>query len=283
MIKFKSDYAKKILYIDILDIDKISSKNGLLEFKSLWCDQLKHWHSPYKALINFSLCASELNQEYIHNLNDQNYIKALERLLNFFYGFHLKKAVCYGLNPDDFESFPIMIAKDLAGAYDYLSISRNKKNSNNVKDLSVYEFTRTFLAINNDLDSYLVELSFEEKIYLNHKDNFKALKSKLINNMVHWHSFWCLLIDFSNISSLDSCFDKDLSNIFKFFNGFFLKSIYVYNSAHIDFSKLPLTKDAVVFTRSRHKAMTLLKDLVNVELHNKKTTQNNQSEGCVMN
>ena len=275
MVKFKSDFSKKLLYIEIIDPVKIiaDANNGFNQFKQLWCSQLKHWHSPYKAVINFN--NHHYNLKITSDFNDQ-----LTKIIKFFTGFFLQKVVCYGLNLD-IKDFPIIICKDKDHALKTLGIRLDNSCYSDNQQLSIYDRTRNALIIDNDIDNYVVELGLGYQLMINQNQNIDAIKSKLTNNLIHWHSFWCLIVDGSNILSIDQKLDKKLAGLIKFFHGFFLKSVVIYNVNHLSFDAFFYTNSLITVTRSRHKALMIIKKQVSKILNNHPNNSSKENR-CVV-
>lgn len=231
----ESDYKAKVLFLSFEKRCVIEDSSGVKLFQNEWLKTLKSWHSPYKALIDCSNLSLEPKTE--------NLSKDFEKLKKFLERFFLRKAVAYGLNKSSQNlgfPFPVCETKEEAlkalGVRDLLNRTFDKSNF------------RSLIAFDNHFKDETIELSFLSDIHLKDKKDLLTLKSKLMNNLMLWHSKWNLLIDCSKFK-IDGPLFEEFSLLEKYFKGFFLKEIVGYSPC------LPKENYPFPVYRSRHKAV----------------------------
>ena len=78
-----------------------------------------------------------------------------------------------------------------------------------------------------------MELSFDRDEVVDERSKILALKSKITNNLMQWHSSWSLLIDCTHIE-FSPDLSEDVDSMFKFFKGFFMKEVIGYSPKNKD-------------------------------------------------
>lgn len=233
-IRFEHDYQQKILKQDFEEATIFSSEDQVMQWRQIWLDGLKSWHSPYKAVID----AQHLRLD--PQADREALKKAFGRMEKVLSGFFLKKAVLYGCDPEmaavlPFESFP---SEDQA--WDAVGLRRPTTKGEPT------DF-RGAIQLQNHFRQHVVELSFSQLVEIDSKEKLGVLRSKLTNNLMQWHSAWNLLIDCSQLSIKPELFE-DFEHMLRFFQGFFLKATLGYQPQHKD-----LTYPFQVY-RARHNA-----------------------------
>lgn len=232
-LEFEPDYRAKILRIAFTEETSLENKKDVLAWRNQWTQELKSWHSPYKAVIDASRLTVADNEEVI---------VALERMHKFLKGFFLRNVAAYGdgasLSALPFETFATQ-----EEAAEYLKIRTAAPRA-------AGDF-RSSIQLENHFRQHVVELSFLNEQVIDKVEQVHVLKDKLTNNLMQWHSKWSLIVDCTLLKMEPEVFDE-FDKMVRFFNGFFLKKIVGYS---------PADKDALypfqVF-RARHKAAALL-------------------------
>lgn len=235
-LSFESNYRDKILHIKVEKPASITSKSDVLSIRTQWTGALSSWHSPYKALVDFS--------NILETADTPEIKEAFESLARFFKGFYLRKAAIFGTNPS--AVFPFEVFPTEEEASDYIGIRTRKA--------AVPGDFRSSLQFENHFRQHVVELSFSTPVQLDSEEKLKTLKDKLTNNLMQWHSSWNLLIDCTNLETVDEALTDEFAKIERYFKSFFMKKIIGY-SPHKKESAYPFK----VF-RSRHKAAAMLEN-----------------------
>ncbi len=233
-IEFDNDFQQKIMTQAFTEPTTIACKADAMKWRSAWMNALTKWHSPYKMVLdasNLTLESDEVKTE-------------LEIILKFFNGFFLKKAVAFGLDESKGHSLlPFDVVKTKEEAFEKAGLRAPKDRDPN-------DF-RSSIQLQNHFRQHVMELSFLAPVTINTKEQVTALKSKMTNNLMQWHSKWSLLVDCANLE-VDPSVHSDLEMAFKFFKGFFMKEVIGYSpkgaTASYPFSTY----------RSRHRAAALL-------------------------
>ena len=211
-LTFESNYRQKILYIGFKASSCLKSQQDVSRWRTQWMEELKSWHSPYKVVIDCSsLEVLELDEK-----TKQTFLS----MFNFFKHLHMRAIVGFGLNLDKgHNQLPFDVYKTFSEAAKVIGI-RNAK-------LSQAGDFRSTITFDNHFKDQIIELSFTQETHLDSEAKIITLKSKLLNNLMLWHSSWSLLIDCSNLEikeTVHSSFAK-LERVLK---GFFLKQILGY-------------------------------------------------------
>lgn len=231
--KIENDFQQKIMFQSWDEPFEIKTLKDVQAWRDSWSAGLKSWHSPYKTLI-------DLRQVTISD-EDGEVAKAIQRMIRFFEGFFLKKAVGFGSagNKDSINlPFPVVADEDLGAAEVGLREKRAKP--------AAQDF-RSAIQLQNHFNQHVVEMNFSESVVMRGKDEVLAIKSKLTNNLMQWHSKWSLLIDCVNLTVEEDA-KVHWQAMEKFFRGFFLKAVYGYSPSS--------TKESYPFEtfRARHNA-----------------------------
>ncbi|MBC7532659.1 MAG: hypothetical protein H7318_13885 [Oligoflexus sp.] len=232
-IQFEHDYQNKIMTQAFTESFALTSDQDVQAWRQLWMGALKSWHSPYKSVIdarNLSI-ASGANKEQIKS--------AFERLEKLMSGFFLKKAVFYGLDPELAAVVPFDSYANEDAALDAVGI--RTRTAREPGDF------RSSIQFQNHFRQHVVELNFAGDTVIDSKEKVQILRSKMTNNLMHWHSAWSLLVDCSQLEIKEEFF-PEFESMFRFLKGFFLKEIYGYQ---------PKTKELVYpfkTYRARHNA-----------------------------
>ena len=237
----ESDYRAKVLFLSFESPCVIEDKAGIRKLQSQWFEALKSWHSPYKALFDGSnLCIKQKDGEV---LDDE--FSRLKKLLERFF---LRKAAVFGLNKE---------AKELGFPFPVFDTKEEAVKDLGIRDLLERKFDknslRSLISFDNHFKDGVVELSFMSAAHFKEKKDLLVLKSKLMNNLVLWHSSWNLLVDCSKLE-IDETLHEEFFRVQKFFSGFFLKQIIGYHSS------LPKDKYPFPVFRSRHKAVLQMEE-----------------------
>ena len=233
-IVFENDYRNKVLFQSFAEPTTLASSEDVNQWRASWTKALKSWHSPYKSLIDCqNLTVSDTPEV----------AEALERMETFLKGFFLIKAVCYG-GKEELRGISFNVVSTLEEAESFLGIRQARS-----KEPSV-DF-RTNITLKNDFRLHVMELEFAAPVIIDHKDKMVALRSKVANNVMQWHSKWSLLIDCYHLD-MTSDMKKEFQFFERYFRGFFLKTIVGYQPQK-EKERYPFP----VF-RSRHKAVSLL-------------------------
>ncbi len=213
-INYESDLMAKILYQTFSEGSNISNPEVLDEWKKTWMEALKVWHSPYKTLIDMS---------HLSFGEDPEIPKAIARLFKLFAGFFLKKAVGFSPKAEQIRAFlPFDVYPSEEEAREKLGIRdlSLKKNSSN-------EDFRSLIHIENHYKQHCIEISFAQMSVIDSKEKLLIFKSKLMNNLMTWHSAWNLLID-CRLFSISEDLLPEFRRLLVFLEGFFLKQVLGY-------------------------------------------------------
>ena len=233
LLEYEPDYRAKVLRMGFKEPVTLENKKDVLKWRSSWMQELKSWHSPYKAVVD----ATKLK------VADSEEVKSeLEMMLKFFNGLFLRKVAAFG--PDSsLKSLPFESFSSEKEASEFLGI--REAGPRNASDF------RSSIQFENHFQQHVVEMSFLSPQVIDKPEQVQVLKDKLTNNLMQWHSKWSLIIDCTNLNFEPEVFE-DFARMEKFFTGFFLKKVIGYS---------PADKNAMypfeVF-RSRHKAAALL-------------------------
>ncbi|MEZ4741647.1 MAG: hypothetical protein R3B45_04245 [Bdellovibrionota bacterium] len=236
--KFEHDYKNKIIYQSFDDEFLFSSNTDVAKWRTQWMQELKTWHSPYKCLIDCSKISLDPNNKTV--------VEAFASMLKFFEGLFLRKAIGYGFDEKKGHTalpFEVLPSEDEAIKAIVLREKREVTPGN----------FRSSIQFENHFRQHVVEMSFAFEATIDSQEKLLALKSKLMNNLMQWHSAWNLLIDCTNMDISPDYKDAFIETI-KYFKSFFLKE-YVGYSPRSPQSSYPFK----VF-RSRHKAVALLEN-----------------------
>ena len=212
----ENDFQQKIMYQSWSEPCTIATLKDVQEWRDSWSVALKSWHSPYKTLI-------DLRNVTIQNA-DGEVVKALQRTQKFFEGFFLKKAIGFGCDEargSGLLPFPHFESEEKAR--EELGL-RGPRGPSEATDF------RSTVQLQNHFNQHVVELSFSQPVVIKSKAEVVALKSKLTNNLMQWHSKWSLLIDCVNLK-MEPDVATEWANMERYLKGFFLKTVLGYAPA----------------------------------------------------
>lgn len=239
------DYRSKILYLSFAENSQIHTVKDVKLFKSQWLGHLASWHSPYKAMLDCQNLSFAPEGEEV--------VAELEKLQVLLKKFFLRKAVAFGFKEESTPAgFPFEIFADQEKAAEALGIRDFSKRKTDKSDL------RSLIYFDNHFKEHLVELSFGSEVHFKTSKDVQILKSKMMNNLMLWHSSWKLLVDCSKLQ-IDTSVFADFAKLEKFLRGFFLKEIVGYSPFSRE-SKYPFP-----IVRSRHKAVLQFEGLSSEE------------------
>lgn len=211
---FEPDYRQKILHISFEENSVIQSADDIQLMRFQWLDALKSWHSPYKAFIDCkNLTIPNPTTEITSSF------KTMMSLLN---GFFLKKAVGYHFDAErghHILPFPVLNSREEAA---------KEIGIRELKQADPSDF-RSYILLDNHFQQHTIELSFAAPVCIDTSEKVAVLKQKLMNNLMHWHSGWNLLVDCQNVQFSENVRPL-MHNLETFFKGFFLKNIVGYNA-----------------------------------------------------
>ena len=214
----------------------VDTPAAVMLWRQAWLQALSSWHSPYKAVVDCSNLKIESGNDQI--------TKDLAVMLRFFKGFHLRDAIGFGLTQGNgHENLPFKVLPTEEEAFVELGIRQGRNRE-------ATDF-RSTIQLQNHFQTHVVELNFLEPVRIHTKDQVKTLKSKIMNNLMQWHSKWSLLVDCSNLE-IDAGVDADFDLLFRALKGFFLKTVVGYSP------RSPADSYPFDVYRARHRAVALL-------------------------
>lgn len=237
---FEHNYQQKFMEIKLEAEAVIESTEAVMNLRQQWMSGLSSWHSPYKAIFDCTLLKIRPSAENADEVK-QSFVR-MKKLLE---GFFLKKAVCFGISEADGASllpFDVLDSRDAASSKLGIRTAKRASGSENFRDKIQFQ---------NHFRQHVVELSFTDPVRIEDKAQVVALKSKLTNNLMQWHSSWSLLVDCSHLY-VDPALKEQVEGMFAFFKGFFMKKVIGYAPQSKDY-EYPFTT-----YRSRHKAAAQL-------------------------
>lgn len=235
-IKFEHDYQQKIMAQSFSEPCTLASAADVNKWRSTWMQELKSWHSPYKAIIDCSALTVE----------DSPAVKdALDRMIKFFEGLFLKSVVGFTTNdPSTLKVLPF----EVVGSFEE---AQTKAGVRGVRSPTAAADFRATIQFQNHFAQHVIELSFSEPVVIDSKEQITTLKSKITNNLMQWHSKWSLLVDCTNVQFSPSI-KEEWDKTAKYFTNFFMKTCVGYSPKG--------DREAYPFAtyRARHKAVAML-------------------------
>lgn len=234
-IEFENDFQSKLMCQTVGAGSSLSSVADVQSWRSAWMGALSSWHSPYKAVIDCS---------HLQVAATDDVKKALEVMVKFFNGFFLRKVVGFGFDSDKGHKhlpFPIFASADEA----FIDLGVRQPQARLATDF------RSLIQFQNHFKQHTIELNFSEPVVLQSAEQVKILKSKLMNNLMQWHSKWSLLIDCSHLE-VDPSVKTELAKALQSMTGFFMKTVIGYGP------KGPKESYPFEVYRARHRAAALL-------------------------
>ncbi len=201
-------------------------------WKKQWMDELGKWHSPYTLVL--------VSEQEVPA--DTPFWGVLAKQADFFKKFFLKKVVLAGewippSEPNSESSW--VICPDLESALQKAGW-RGKRSTLSGGFRSQIQFESFF-------KQNVLELSFASSVVVDTSAKIQAVKAKLTNQLMQWHSPWSLLINCGNLEVGSGLLDEFGSSLESFKKLYMLKMI----------GYSPASKDAQYpfkVYRSRHKA-----------------------------
>jgi hypothetical protein len=233
-LKFEHDFQQKIMVQSFEGPTTLNTAADVNKWRSLWMQELKSWHSPYRVIVD----ASQLTVSDAADVQE-----AIQRMLKFYEGLFLKSIIAYS-PADPAPPLPFEIVTTFEEA-------QTKAGVRGMRSPTAPADFRATIQFQNHFAQHVVELSFSDDVLVNTKEQIVTLKSKLTNNLMQWHSKWSLLVDCSRVE-FDPAVKEEWEKVQKFLSGFFLKACVGYGPKG--------AQDSYPFTvyRARHKAVAQL-------------------------
>lgn len=231
-LRFDNDYQQKLMLQEFSAPTTISTPADVQKWRSAWMGNLSSWHSPYKSLIDVTKLKIE---------GGDDVRKALELMVRFFEGFFLKKAVAWGKAEGmghELLPFPVHATVEEGSADVGVRTAKKREPTD----------FRSNIQLANDFQRHVVELTFADPVKIETKEQVAILKSKMMNNLMQWHSKWSLLVDCTNLEVASEVI-PDFDRLLQAMRGFFMKEVIGYGVTKQPRETYPFT----VF-RARHKA-----------------------------
>ena len=231
-IDFENDFQKKIMIVSFSEPTELRAPDEVRTIRSEWTKALASWHSPYKAVVDCTNLTTSDCPEVATELT---------RLISFLKGFHLRSIVGFSRQENASHSllpFDVMDEEE----------AKKKVGLNRSLTAPTKGGFRDSVRIHNDFRNHVVEVSFSYPSIMASKDEVNALRSKLTNNLMQWHSSWNLLIDCTELTTKPESFDE-FEKMIKVFKSFFMKAVLGYSPK--------ASQDSYPFKvyRSRHNAV----------------------------
>ena len=240
-LNIENDYQHKIMTQSFAQPFTLATKADVQAWRSTWMQGLSSWHSPYKLVVDCTHLSTE----------DQPEVReALDLMMKFFKGFHLRKAVGFGYQKEqrhDLLPFDVLPSAEEA----YIAIGLRQAPNRQPGDF------RSQIQIQNHFRTHVVEINFAEPVLIDAPEKVATLKSKLTNNLMQWHSKWSLLIDCGHLE-VDPATHAEFEKAFRSLRGFFMKDVIGYSPKG--------AKDSYPFPvyRARHRAAAILEGEGNI-------------------
>ncbi len=231
-LKFEHEFQQKIMTQSFVEPFSIESVTDVNRWRSTWMQELKSWHSPYKAIIDCT---------HLKVADSPEVREALERMIKFFEGLFLKSAVGFSPHPDQVQALPFDVVATFEEAQTKAGV-RGMRAPNAAVDF------RSMIQLQNHFAQHVVEMSFSEDVVIQSKDQIATLKGKLTNNLMQWHSKWSLLVDCTRVE-VTAEMGTEWTALMRYLSGFFMKTCIGY-SPKVAAETYPFK----VF-RARHKAV----------------------------
>ncbi len=211
-LDIENDFQQKIMTQAFAEPVTLATPADVQAWRAQWMTALSSWHSPYKLLIDASNVTIAPGDEVK---------KALDTMVKFFKGFFLRSVVGYGLDPaKGHESLPFTVHPTLEAASEDLGVRTARK-----RDPTDF---RSTIQIQNHFQQHTIELNFADHVVIDSKEKIAALKSKLMNTLMQWHSKWNLLVDCS-LLDVSAEMKPELDKMLKVLRGFFMKDVIGYS------------------------------------------------------
>jgi hypothetical protein len=212
-LHIEHDFKNKVMTQSFLEVFEISSAVDVAQWRSRWTQELKSWHSPYKCLVDCSNLRITTEKPEV--------AAALSLMFKFLEGLFLRKVCGYNYTGLCANALPFQLVPTEAEAVKFLGIREH------VRTLAT-DF-RSSIVLENHFRQHVVELSFSVETVIDTSEKLSALRDKLSNNLMQWHSPWNLLVDCTNFDISDSL-TKDFGTMLRYFKGLFLKQAVGYGA-----------------------------------------------------
>jgi len=236
-LRFEHDFQQKIMQQHFEEPFTLDSAAAVQKWRSAWMQELKSWHSPYKLIVDCT------NLTFVAAAETTD---AMSRMLRFFEGLFLKSVVGFGFNADQgHDKLGFKVVQSFEEAQREAGV-RGLRSATAPADF------RDSIQFQNHFAQHVIEMSFSDDAVIDSKDKIAAIKSKLTNNLMQWHSKWSLLIDCSRLS-FNPEFNGEWTKLETYFRGFFMKVVVGYSPA-------PEARENYPFRtfRARHAAVAQL-------------------------
>lgn len=211
-VQIENDFQQKIMTQGFASPTVLATPADVQAWRSTWMSGLSSWHSPYKVLID----CSQLTVG-----DDPAVAKALDVMVRFFNGFFLRKIVGYGLTPGrGHEHLPFPVHATVEEAAVDLGIRQPKER--------VATDFRSTIQLQNHFQQHTIELNFAQPVVIETKEQVETLKSKLMNNLMQWHSKWSLIVDCANLEVAPDALPH-MTKMLAVLKGFFMKQAIGYS------------------------------------------------------
>ena len=208
-INFENNFQRKVMVVTFPEETLIASDKDVMELRSQWMAALKSWHSPYKAVVDLANLSIRADDE-------AKVRESLARMLKFLEGLFLRKAVAFGFDASRGHGLlPFEIAETEDEAREKVGLREG------IVRVSPGDF-RSSIQLQNHFRQHTVELSFAAPVLLESVEQVAVLKSKIMNNLMQWHSKWNLLVDCANLE-ISPVAREALAGLEKPMRGFFMK------------------------------------------------------------
>lgn len=206
-LKFEHDFQQKIMVQSFEEPFTIDSAKAVQDWRSAWMQELRSWHSPYKLIVD----CNQLTFRSSPEVDD-----AMARMIKFFEGLFLRSMTGYGLNPaQGHDKLPFKMVATFEDA-------QKEAGVRGMRDPKAPVDFRGSIQFQNHFAQHVIEMSFSDDVVIDSKEKLEAIKSKLTNNLMQWHSKWSLLIDCSRVK-FDPAMKDAWTKIETYFKGFFMK------------------------------------------------------------
>lgn len=235
MIEIENNFQQKIMTQRFIAPTTLGSAAAVQAWRADWLKALTSWHSPYKAVIDVT---------HLTLAGGDDTKKALDVMFRFFKGFFLREVVAFGKRDGQgHDLLPFTVFDDAEAAYAEVGLRQPK-----TRDPADFRAT---IQLQNHFQTHVVELNFAAPVIISTPAQVATLKSKLMNNLMQWHSKWSLLVDCTNLE-VTTDVHADFDTAFKALRGFFMKTVIGYAPKG--------SKETYPFPvyRARHKAAAAL-------------------------
>jgi hypothetical protein len=215
-MNFEHNYQQRYLIASFETPTVMRREDDILQLREQWMNALTNWHSPYKAIIDGRNLDLQVETEH-----RDEFKKAFARTIKLLSGFFLKKAVVFGIDAAQQDLLPLECYDSEEAAREAIGLNRNRENQ-------APQNFRDSIQFQNHFRQHVVELSFAQDVLIDEAEKVEALKSKLTNNLMQWHSAWSLLVDCSHLEVHPDQFPA-FEKMLGFFRGFFLKQVVGYS------------------------------------------------------